>query len=352
VLPHEKWLEVYDFLLAHRISPTVIYSGMKNGRTRTVPAREDMQYCYDRGMNATCLGNCDVLSGDAATADKQMADFEEWFRDWEGFVKEKDWKDFTWYVHGFDESEMRKDPENSVDPYIRRVYGMIGEKFPWLKRETANPYTAKNVGYFDIWTPLTQQLSGDLVPYRERQAAGDQLWAYVCCGPGKPYANFFIDFPGVDPRILGWQYFRYNVTGFLYYLINLYEQEENWNQNGPKWPERDWNPFSFNTNSDGILIYPGPDMTPLASTRLENIRDGIEDYEALAMLKDLVAALEKKCAAGDLLARAREAVAVRPEVTASWTEYTQDPARITAARNEVDELIEECLRTLAEAKNN
>ncbi len=350
VLPHEKWLEVYDFLLAHRISPTVIYSGMKNGRTRTVPTRDDMQYCYDRGMNATCLASCDVLFGEPEKADRQMAEFEAWFRDWEGFVKEKDWKDFTWYVHGFDESEMRPDPAANVDPSIRRLYGMIGEKFPWLKRETANPYTAKNVGYFDIWTPLTQQLSGDLTPYRERQAAGDQLWAYVCCGPGKPYANFFIDFPGVDPRILGWQYWHYNVTGFLYYLINLYEPQENWNQNGPKWPERPWDPLSFNTNSDGILMYPGPDMTPLASTRLENIRDGIEDYEALAMLKDLAAQVEQKGGADGLPARAREAVAVRPEVAASWTEYTQDPARIELARAEVDERIEECMLALGTGK--
>ena len=352
VLPHEKWLEVYDFLLAHRLSPTVIYSGMKNGRTRTVPSREDMQYCYDRGMNATCLANCDVLNGDPARADQQMAEYEAWFGDWEGFVKEKDWKDFTWYVHGFDESEMRPDPAKNVDPSIRRLYGMIGEKFPWLKRETANPYTAKNAGYFDIWTPLTQQLSGDLAPYRGRQAAGDELWAYVCCGPGKPYANFFIDFPGVDPRILGWQYWHHNVTGFLYYLVNLYEKEDNWNQNGPKWPDRPWDPLSFNTNSDGILMYPGPDMTPLASTRLENIRDGIEDYEALAMLKDLAAQVEQKGGEEDLFARAHRVVTVRPEVTTSWTEYTQDPARITEARDEVDGLIEECMRTVAKTPKN
>jgi hypothetical protein len=172
----------------------------------------------------------------------------------------------------------------------------------------------------------------------------------VCCGPGKPYANFFLDFPGVDPRILGWQYFRHNVTGFLYYLINLYEQQENWNQNGPKWPARDWNPLSFNTNSDGILMYPGPDMTPLASTRLENIRDGIEDYEALAMLKDLAAQVEQKGAADALVVRAKEVVAVRPEVTASWTEYTQDPKCVESARAEVDGLIEECMRGLGAGK--
>ena len=33
----EGKVALYDFLLAHRLSPTVIYSGLKNGRARTVP---------------------------------------------------------------------------------------------------------------------------------------------------------------------------------------------------------------------------------------------------------------------------------------------------------------------------
>lgn len=346
ILPQAKWHEIYDFLLAHRLSPTVIYSGLKNGKSRTVPAREDMEYCYERGMNATCLANCDVLPGDAAAADNYMAQLEAYLRDWEGFVQSKHWPDMTWYVHGFDESEMRPNPAETVDPSINRVYGMIGEKFPWCKRETANPFHAKHVGRFDIWTPLTAQLSGDLTPYRERQAAGSEAWAYVCCGPGKPYANLFIDFPGVDPRILGWQFFQYKLTGFLYYLIDFYEPETNWNMNAPKWPEKAWNTLSFNTNSDGILIYPGPDASPLASTRLENLRDGIEDYEALAVLRGLTEQLAAKGGHEEVLASTRDVLNVRPEVSKSWTEYTQEPARIRTAREEVDGLIETILPLL------
>lgn len=346
VLPKAKWLELYDFLLAHRLSPTSIYSGLKNGRSRTVPAREDMAYCYERGMNATCLANCDVLPADAAAADQYLRDLENWLSDWEGFVQANAWPDFTWYVHGFDESEMRPNPAETVDPSIRRVFGMLGEKFPWLKRETANPLVAKHIGNFDIWTPLTAQLKGDLAGYRERQASGDEVWAYVCCGPGKPFANLFIDFPGVDPRILGWQYYQYKLSGFLYYLMNLYEYQENWNMAAPKWPDRPWNPLSFNTNSDGILMYPGPDATPLASTRLENLRDGIEDYEALTILDGLVQRLSALPAASDLIAQAREVLKVRADVSTSWTEYTQEPGRITAARAEVDGLIEAALRKL------
>ena len=346
VLPKAKWRAIYDFLLAHRLNPTVIYSGLKNGRTRTAPTREDMEYCYERGMNATCLANVDVLPGDATAADQRMGELEAWLRGWEGFVKEKNWPDFTWYVHGFDESEMRPNPEQNVDPSIRRVCDMLGETFPWLKRETANPYVAKHEGRFDIWTPVTSQLDGDLGAYRTRQEAGDEVWAYVCCGPGKPFANLFIDFPGVDPRILGWQFFQYKLTGFLYYLVNYYEPQENWNMAAPKWPDRPWNPLSFRTNSDGILIYPGPDATPLASTRLENLRDGIEDYEALALLRRLADRLSAQKGFEDLAGKAREVVAVREAVSASWTEYTQDPSRIVEARAEVDEVIEAVMRAL------
>jgi hypothetical protein len=345
VLPREKWLEMYDFLLAHRLSPTTIYSGLKNGRTRVVPRREDMQYCYDRGMNATCLASVDVLPQDPEAADAYMRELEAWLADWNQFIEEKDWPDFTWYVHGFDESDMRQNHEETVDPSIRRVFGMIGEKFPRIGRESANPLNPAHVGYFDIWTPVTPQWRPEL---RRRQAAGDEVWAYVCCWPVRPYANLFIDFPGVDPRILPWQYYQHGVTGFLYYLINHHEPQENWNMAAPKWPDRPWDPFSFNTNGDGILIYPGPDATPLASTRLENLRDGIEDYEALAMLSQLVERLESAGGHEGLVTEAREVLAVRPDVSRSWTEYSQDPGVIARARAEVDQLVEAAMGELGD----
>jgi hypothetical protein len=341
VLPHEKWLEVYDFLLAHRLSPTMIYSGLRDGTARTVPGREDMQYCYDRGMNATCLVNVDKLPEDPAVADKYMEELESYLADWNRFIAEKNWPDFTWYVHGFDESDMREAKAGPFEPSIKRIYGRIGEKFPRVKRESANPVNPAHVGLFDIWTPVTAQWQPEM---KERQAAGDEVWAYVCCWPTKPYANFFTDFPGVDPRVLPWQYYQHGITGFLYYLTNYYESQENRNVAGPKWPERPWNTLSFGCNNDGVLIYPGPEATPLASTRLENLRDGIEDYEALAMLRELTERVQAAGGHEELVNRAREALAVRPSVSKSWTEYTQEPGELVRARAEVDGLIGEMLQ--------
>ncbi len=340
VLPREKWLEMYDFLLAHRLSPSVIYSGLKRGKSRTVPPMEDMQYCYDRGMNANCIVCIGGISKDPKQAEEYLQDLHKWLESWEKFVKEKNWSDFTWYLHSYDETEMRPQDKDYYDYAIEKTHDYVGKHFPWLKRETANPYIERHKTRFDIWTPITSQIK-DMAPYKKAQEDGQEVWAYVCCGPGRPYANLFIDFPGVDPRILPWQYYQRGITGFLYYLINFYDQNENWNMEGPKWPERPWNPVILGTNSDGILIYPGPDMTPLASTRLENLRDGIEDYEALEILKEPADAFKPKNDEDkQLLDQARALLAVPDSVTKSWTEYTKDPKVILNARQNVDELIE------------
>ncbi|MBN1489012.1 MAG: DUF4091 domain-containing protein [Phycisphaerae bacterium] len=337
VLPREKWFQMYDFLLEHRLSPCSIYSKLRNGTYRMFPRTEDLDYCYERGMNTVCLGNVDVPEA----AVQPMKELESWLGKWKPIIEKKAWPDVTWFVHGFDESDMRPDHEQKADPAIRMVYGMIGEKFPMIRRESANPVNPAHFGLFDIWTPLTSQWNPD---YVKRQQSGDEVWAYVCCGPTKPHANLFVDFPGTDPRILPWQYYKHGITGFLYYHMHIYLWQENWNLNAPKWPEREWNTLSFGTGNDGILFYPGPDATPLASTRLENLRDGIEDYEALVMLAELADGFRAAGRHNAFVSRARKALAVRPELVRTWTEYTDDPEQIVQARGEVDALIEEALR--------
>ena len=343
VLPKAKWLEMYDFLLAHRLSPTVIYSGLKNGKSRVVPSMEDMQYCYDRGMNATCLMCVSGISTKPEEAQQTLAAIDNWLGQWEKFVKEKNWKDFTWYLHSYDETEMLPpDQKAYMDYAINKTHQHIKQKFPWIKRETANPYMERHKDNFDIWTPVTSQITDKSIDnYRKAQADGQEAWAYVCCGPGRPYANFFIDMDGVCPRVLPWQFFQYKLTGFLYYLINHYQPTKNWNMAAPKWPDEPWNCFSYNTNSDGILIYPGPDATPLASTRLENLRDGIEDFEALAILQELAAKFTpKNDEEKALLAEAQELIKIPAELSESWTKFTKSPQVIENTRVKIDKLIQ------------
>ncbi|OQA81900.1 MAG: hypothetical protein BWY31_03567 [Lentisphaerae bacterium ADurb.Bin242] len=94
-----------------------------------------------------------------------------------------------------------------------------------------------------------------------------------------------------------------------------------------------------------MLLYPGKDGTPLSSIRLENIRDGIEDYEVLALLEETLREQKMRKAGTDpgLIAEAEALLAVPEAVTSSWTEYTIDPEVIRKCRIRADRVIEALL---------
>ena len=186
----------------------------------------------------------------------------------------------------------------------------------------------------DIWAPVTGRYKA--AEFQAQQAKGDEVWWYVCCGPGKPFANLMIEWPASDHRILLWQTWRFGVTGFLYWGINVFAD----NSKGEKrWPATDWNPATWRNdkgmahNGDGQLLYPGPDGQPLSSLRLANLRDGIEDYECVWLLRDAVAKLRAKGGADpQLLAEAEKALAIDEAVVKDLTHFTADPATLRRAR--------------------
>jgi hypothetical protein len=196
----------------------------------------------------------------------------------------------------------------------------------------------------DIWVPLTP--SYDLPEAEELRREGKQMWWYICLVPTHPYANWFIEYPAIESRLLmGAMSYKYQVDGFLYYLIN-----NGWERNKQpisSGPYTNWDPASCPNskkkwaNGDGNLIYPGPDR-PLSSIRLENIRDGLEDYEYLYLLAERVERVSKRPASPErtqFLHQARTLLVVPDSVVRSVVEYTDDPASVTEWRNAVAHLI-------------
>jgi len=194
----------------------------------------------------------------------------------------------------------------------------------------------------DIWAPVTARYRKDEM--QPQQAKGDEVWWYVCCGPGKPFANLMIEWPGLDHRILLWQTWKYGVTGFLYWSLNCFR--DNYKAE-PRWPEGPWDPATFvnqqggRHHGDGQLLYPGPDRQPLSSVRLENFRDGLEDYEYLWLLRDAVGKLKAKGGADpQLLADAEKALAIDDSLVKDLTHFTADPSALRRARAALASLIE------------
>jgi hypothetical protein len=181
--------------------------------------------------------------------------------------------------------------------------------------------------------------------FQARQAKGDTVWWYVCCGPGKPFANLMIEWPAIDHRVLLWQNQKYGVTGFLYWSLDTWRDNLAGQQ---RWPEVKWNPATWRNgagkahNGGGQLLYPGPNRQPLSSIRLENFRDGCEDYEYFWLLQDTLARLKKADAAKHqaLIAEAEKALVVDDAVVKDLTHFTEDPQVLRQARARIAKLIE------------
>jgi hypothetical protein len=140
----------------------------------------------------------------------------------------------------------------------------------------------------DIWVPLTPRYAEDLARIQEGRKLGKQAWWYICVGPrGKDDLNWFVQYPAIRARLLmGAATWKYQPDGFLYYRVAGWGYNDRPITSGPM---TDWLPRYHPRlpDGDGQIICAGPDG-PLSTIRLENIRDGIEDYEYWWVFRDLV----------------------------------------------------------------
>ncbi|MHB8972240.1 MAG: DUF4091 domain-containing protein [Pirellulaceae bacterium] len=190
----------------------------------------------------------------------------------------------------------------------------------------------------DAFCPLTPSYKRDLADAVREQ--GKQVWWYICCGPHHPHANMFVEYPAIEGRVLmGAQTAKYRPDGFLYYQISI------WNSAKPvtSGPFTDWDPRSWTTyHGDGSWTCVGPDGVPLATIRLENFRDGLEDYAYARLLEQAIQQVEtssQRAARADWLAQARQALEVPENVASSMTAYTHDPEDVYRWRQAMAEAL-------------
>ena len=193
----------------------------------------------------------------------------------------------------------------------------------------------------DAWCPLTPSFKPEQAA--KARAAGKQVWWYICCGPHHPHANMFIEYPAIEGRLLmGAMTAKQRPDGFLYYQISI------WNSRKPitSGPFTDWDPRSWTTyHGDGSWTCVGPDGMPLPTIRLENFRDGLEDYAYALILEEIIrrrTAQAEPLTATDKqwLADARQAVSVPEPLVKSMTDYSREPAALYAWRNRLGDLID------------
>ncbi len=204
----------------------------------------------------------------------------------------------------------------SLDPKLRIV-----SPFYCDAKSGKSAYDALE-GLITIWCSVSAYFKPDRM--EEKRKAGGEVWWYVCCGPGEPYANLHLTMDAMAHRILPWQMALHRIDGFLYWSTTY------WNAEHLKDPWEDMvtvPAINKQLSGDGSLLYPGMRggrrvaEGPVASLRLLLLRDGFEDLEYLVLLEK---------AAG----RAAVDEAVK-RLTPDLTRFTKDPAELERVRREV-----------------
>ncbi len=138
--------------------------------------------------------------------------------------------------------------------------------------------------YINTFCPLYNSMDTEeqraLYCQNEKQT---EMWWYGCNNPKYPYTSYHVDIANtLPPRLLGWMQAEYNIVGNLYWAVNNYGLLEDYFAT-------DAHRGAYGVEMEGLLFYPGGQyglVEPIASLRLESIRDGLEEYEILYSMKE------------------------------------------------------------------
>ncbi|MFH1743178.1 MAG: glycoside hydrolase domain-containing protein [bacterium] len=331
-IPKEIRRNQYAFLLEHRINPTPI--------SEPYLALEDLEFCVDRGLNAVQLGF-------AAAADWPIEEYDlvdEYYK----YLKEHDLLDLG-YIYARDE------PPPGLYASVRETLDHVAEAFPGLRRVgTISPPAPPLEGGIDAWV-----VGPNLFYYKpvaERVAARDEMWLYLSASVKRPFVNWYIDYTGVENRLITWHCWKYGASGLLYWGINQWlHNAEPWSgdpeidnaiREGRRWPDVPWNTWSYlNSNGEAQLVYPGPEGEFWSSIRLEIIRDAIDDYDYFALLKKTCDQLDSN-RHKMLIEQSQAFLDIGPPISYDLTKSTSNPKDLLERRNEVAEQIERNLRAI------
>jgi hypothetical protein len=252
------------------------------------------------------------------------------------------------YIYWFDE------PDPKDYQFVRTGMQRIKQHAPRLTTMLTEEPGDELAGAIDIWCPVTfNYVHADA---QRRKAAGERIWWYVCCGPKAPFCTLFIDHPATELRVWLWQTWQHDVDGILIWSANYWHSDTAFpdaKQNPyddpmgyvsgygvPKGTKQHWG------NGDGRFVYPplraavpghaGNEPViepPVSSIRWEMLREGIEDWEYLYKLRELLRANPGHVELEELLK-------VPAGITTNLTTFTADPAPIYQRRQQIAEAIE------------
>ncbi|MEO9022952.1 MAG: glycoside hydrolase domain-containing protein [Ginsengibacter sp.] len=300
----------YDFLYSHRMEPwfndqLLPKINVKNGEVDVEFNDARYEYYLNKLNSRRVLLNAFPSQlKKQLTAKEFSKEFDRQVKSYLSKVKmyfqKHGWVDRLVFNSPIDEPNTKQDYEDTR--YWAHLVHDAAPGVPFLATEspvTDNPEWGTLQGAvndFSIHGNALNKLDVQQAIVEEEKKGGEMTW-YISCDQVYPQPNYFIDAPALDPVMVPWITYRYQMKGILYWAMNF------WSETPDPWLD----PVTFISgflcsggyvlNGEGSLLYPGdhtkkytgqPDVDgPVSSIRMELLRDGIEDYEYLNMLKDL-----------------------------------------------------------------
>jgi len=330
---NERLSEIYrkycECFLEHKINPLKVGQHFFKDTDYSV-VNSNIEFCLERGLKVFEI---------PPLKDEKLKKYVAHLRK-KGWLK----KTMIW-VPGFDEPV----PEE-YQPFCR-TSEEIRKVAPGLKIFMSGFPNPELYGAVDIWYSFL--MTEDWRYNRECQRRGEEIWWCRCSSvkineyqrPAYEYpSNVCIDTEAINYRIIYLMGFKYGVDGFSFWAGNYWPERKD-DRAWLKWKPGDvWPcavsphppPWAGMNNGDGYVVYPGEDG-PLPSIRLKVMRDGIEDYEYLYILKNLLGEKTIKKQWGPEI---KKALCLPPELIVSTRIYSKAPEDLLKYRQKVGILID------------
>ena len=262
---------------------------------------------------------------------------QRYYKDYYKYLKDNGWEKRA-YVYLLDEPNLRGNYEQVL------VLGrLVHEAVPQLKCLVVEQTYLQDPSWpdidpaVDIWCPLWSFI--DRKTISDKIAHGDEVWSYTALVQRAPRYHpqyqsvkdldppyWHIDRPLTVYRVPTWINYQYDITGLLYWST-VTTVIEPWTNPAFAHPRH--------YNGGGFLFYPGAPCGidgPIASMRLKNLRDGMEDYEYLVIL-------EKLAAPQGVLRSKKTVKEIVDAIAPNWWNFSKDPNEFLAAREKLAEQI-------------
>ena len=189
------------------------------------------------------------------------------------FMKQLDGADRRCYFHISDEPTF---PNLEQYKASREVVRELLTGYPVI--DALSDYRFYELGVVERPIPANNEIE----PFLDHRVPN--LWCYYCTSQSLKVSNRFMSMPSARNRIIGTQFYKYHIEGFLHWGFNSYFNRYSY---APVNPFHCTDAEYFVPAGDAFQVYPAPDGTAWESLRLVVFHDAIQDLGALQLCEQL-----------------------------------------------------------------